>query len=325
MVRHWTGRLVAHQLADVFTPATLPAGMKCSYNAPTDTTATPPRRVLDLTCLFRAPAPYFHRFVDCVLRDYDWIEAVVAQDSPDTLVLVQPRIMGVIQSLYGTKRPWQQAEVSLGRRDQPEDTFCIVVPEGTPVYYSTRQKPEPIHEGQAERMRNRAYTVAQACLPPTGRAAAAADGAPATLPPPPRRILFIRRDGTRKLNNASALFRQLASHLPHYELAIFYGNETVAETVCAFASAAAVVGVHGAGLANTIYSRPGTVVVELSPVGNHQKGLGPGGRTMSWRRHTAACTGSRMPCAMIQRRSWTSRTARTLPMRPSAALKCKTC
>ena len=252
--RHGNGQLAAHQLANVFTPATLPAGMECR-----DRTAA--KRVLDLTCLHRVAGMYYHRLMDCVLRNYDWIEAAIAQDGADALVLGQRPVLDLVRFLKG--EPWQ-APVQYGTRWTQTDTYCVVLAEGTPVYYSSRQRLPRItddHRRLATRLRARAYyaSAARACIMP----AAVADAA---VPPHPQEILFIHRHGVRALDNADELMRRLALALPKDTVTVYHGNESLADTVCMFARAAAVVGVHGAGHVNALFSRPGTAVLELGPV-----------------------------------------------------------
>lgn len=62
------------------------------------------------------------------------------------------------------------------------------------------------------------------------------------------------------------------------------GSSTPAEAVQLFASAVAVVAVHGAALASTLFCRPGTLVVELglrAPVARHFAHAAAGQRTFA--------------------------------------------
>ncbi|MBD2550356.1 glycosyltransferase family 61 protein [Microcystis elabens FACHB-917] len=88
-----------------------------------------------------------------------------------------------------------------------------------------------------------------------------------TLAPPVRhqgRRLFISRQGarTRCCLNESALIARLAP-LGFERLSL--ENLPVKEQLEAFAAAAVVVGVHGAGLTNLVVCRAGTTVLELLP------------------------------------------------------------
>ena len=85
-----------------------------------------------------------------------------------------------------------------------------------------------------------------------------------------RRIYVSRENATvRKITNAPEV-RDLLSR---------YGFENVSceslsvrEQIELFSGAEAVLGVHGAGLANIVFSRPGTRVIELSPEGTDPTG-----------------------------------------------------
>lgn len=74
--------------------------------------------------------------------------------------------------------------------------------------------------------------------------------------------LFIRRQGTRAIVNQSEVWKMLESQ-GFSEVAL--ESLSVAEQIAVFAQAEVVVGVHGAGLSNVVFCRPGTRVVELMP------------------------------------------------------------
>jgi len=77
-------------------------------------------------------------------------------------------------------------------------------------------------------------------------------------------LVFIRRRGARTLANEDEVLAALRTIRPPLHIAYYFGNESMRDTVALFAGAAAVFGVHGAGLSNTIYCRPETVVMEIS-------------------------------------------------------------
>jgi hypothetical protein len=78
--------------------------------------------------------------------------------------------------------------------------------------------------------------------------------------------LLLVRTGTRKLRNYPSLWVHLARVSAPYDVPVvpFFGNESVSEMIRLFSSACAVVGTHGAGHANTIFSRRDALIVEIS-------------------------------------------------------------
>ena len=51
----------------------------------------------------------------------------------------------------------------------------------------------------------------------------------------------------------------------------YYGNETVSETISIFSRACVIIGVHGAGFANIVFSRPKTLAIEITVPSFRQK------------------------------------------------------
>lgn len=75
------------------------------------------------------------------------------------------------------------------------------------------------------------------------------------------RRLYITRRGTSRHVVNDAELRTMLARLGFVELAA--AELTVREQAARFAEAEAVIGVHGAGLANAVFSAPGTLLVEL--------------------------------------------------------------
>jgi hypothetical protein len=80
-----------------------------------------------------------------------------------------------------------------------------------------------------------------------------------------RSVLVISRSGTRKILDKDLLNRRLTGVAASngFALTIYRGDESLAQTIRLFHSAAVVVGYHGAGLVNTIFSR-NTLAIEVS-------------------------------------------------------------
>lgn len=83
---------------------------------------------------------------------------------------------------------------------------------------------------------------------------------PLSQDPPFRRLYVTRGAGTRRVANESALFRQLRAH--GFE---FIDPASECDPARTFSQARVVVGAHGAGLANILFCRPGTRLLELIP------------------------------------------------------------
>jgi hypothetical protein len=58
-----------------------------------------------------------------------------------------------------------------------------------------------------------------------------------------------------------------------FELVIYSGHEKMCTTVAIFWAARVIIGAHGAGIINTIYSRPNTLLIEISPDKIDNKGV----------------------------------------------------
>ena len=82
--------------------------------------------------------------------------------------------------------------------------------------------------------------------------------APAT--PPTTRLYVDRADGSRTLENRAEVIALMREH----GFSIYNPSEHD-DQPADFAAASVVVGAHGAGLANLVFSQPGTPVLELVP------------------------------------------------------------
>ena len=80
-------------------------------------------------------------------------------------------------------------------------------------------------------------------------------------------ILLIKRTGAaRRLRNFDEVVRAVQESARDRACVVDFDRMTVADQVSVCRQADAIVGVHGAGLANMVWARPGTVVVEIVPV-----------------------------------------------------------
>ena len=77
-------------------------------------------------------------------------------------------------------------------------------------------------------------------------------------------IAFIQRHGSRVFDNVNDIIAALHLAFPDWHVQIFHGNETAAQTMAMFAQSKVVIGYHGAGLANALFSPAGTIVLEFT-------------------------------------------------------------
>lgn len=79
-------------------------------------------------------------------------------------------------------------------------------------------------------------------------------------------ILLIRRRGERAISNMN----QLVDALSRLELPLdIFDSDTQPSIMMKFFRASVIVGPHGAGISNAIFSRPGTPIVEILPPGRY--------------------------------------------------------
>lgn len=92
-------------------------------------------------------------------------------------------------------------------------------------------------------------------------------------------LLYIQRAraATRRLRHEAAALAMLEGSLPlGWRLRVFTDNNTLPlghlpDDIAMFAGASVVVGVHGAGLANAVFCKPGSAVVEMSLAQPHSQ------------------------------------------------------
>ncbi|CAF3333845.1 unnamed protein product [Rotaria socialis] len=84
-------------------------------------------------------------------------------------------------------------------------------------------------------------------------------------------IILISRSITRsrRIHNEIDILRFLAAEYTEIPLVIFYGNNSLVDTIALFNSARVLVAPHGAGQVHILWMRPGTVMIEISPRNNY--------------------------------------------------------
>jgi hypothetical protein len=74
-------------------------------------------------------------------------------------------------------------------------------------------------------------------------------------------VVLINRSTTRMFIQSEELVEALGGR---DAVRVYHGTETVLDTISLFRSARAIVGYHGAGLANAVFARNGTRVIEIT-------------------------------------------------------------
>ncbi len=87
------------------------------------------------------------------------------------------------------------------------------------------------------------------------------------VPPAERqKVVMINRSGPHRRSNTEEIMRELKSRWPKVEYAVFddsfANSRPLSDHIAMFASAKVIIGAHGAGLANMMWSAPATVVIE---------------------------------------------------------------
>ena len=78
-------------------------------------------------------------------------------------------------------------------------------------------------------------------------------------------ITILQRHGRgRAFANLDDILEAFRSAFPKWRVQVFHGNETVVQTMAAFSQSKVIVGYHGAGLVNALFSPPGAVVLEFT-------------------------------------------------------------
>jgi hypothetical protein len=106
-------------------------------------------------------------------------------------------------------------------------------------------------------------------------------------------IVIQRKEKNRKIANIRELESLIKSLFYDYNLVIFDGSQTIRETIRLFNHAKVIVGVMASGLANILFAKPGTTVIEIHPEFNYlelnNKRQNDGGYEWCW--WLASCIG----------------------------------
>ena len=79
-------------------------------------------------------------------------------------------------------------------------------------------------------------------------------------------ILVIQRppDASRRIIQHEQLIHVLLKSFPDHHVVVYHGNETLCSTIQKFHQAKVIIGAHGSGLVNTLFSRYNSLVIEIT-------------------------------------------------------------
>ena len=195
--------------------------------------------VVDLSCNHRFHHAIFHRLVDCAVRNFA-LFALAAAD-PGSKVVVPKENEMVANLVLGADWPRRRIHIEAGARN------CVGLASGAAVNLELK------HVGD---------NVSRIDMAENGRMMRAAIFARLNITPSYDNLLYIDRRGAREMTpNVLAGLKRL---LPYYNITVYTGRESFADTVKLFSKAAVVFGFHGAGAANAMFGPDACLVVELT-------------------------------------------------------------
>jgi hypothetical protein len=187
------------------------------------------------------PHAHFHRLIDCAVQNLELFEVA---DASQAALLIVPHAMQPFQDLFLSS---SDRMVTLKPDKGDSNSTCVCIDADASVWYETRTLGTTAEQSaRAMRFRERTWRAV---------------GLPAELPAGHGTLLFMSRHGARELQNEHEVLLALTRNVPGLSLAVYYGNETLLQTVTLFAGARVVFGFHGAGHGNAVFCRNATLVV----------------------------------------------------------------
>ena len=211
--------------------------------------------VADLSCSYIWRNAAYHRLVNCAVPLSPLIAYALetARRDSNVVILLPENLSSLFDGIFKAG----QARVVRLRRGMAA-AQCFVVSAGAHILNENESL-----NAHAGGKKGFTLTAAAEYL----RTASAAAGV--TSPGAARRnaLLIVRSPSVnRSFCDLPALTRALERILreaePPFSLQIYHGNESIYDTISAFKEAKLVIGYHGAGFSNAVFSRDGTVLVE---------------------------------------------------------------
>ena len=220
--------------------------------------------VIDLSCSYTTPhslghVPVYHRVAQCVLPLAvlaEYAEAQLWKARQPPLVLLPEELAPLYTALFNLSG---RSVVTLPKRAARRSMPCFLVSHGAKLMWERAELHKALNDAPA---RNK---LRARVLPALRRRATELHSGGAR----PDTILIVQRSGgTRSFCNFtdSLLLRLTAALRPAAgeKLRVYYGNESVTDTLALFSSAKLVIAFHGAALVNLLFCGEGTRVVEIT-------------------------------------------------------------
>jgi hypothetical protein len=193
--------------------------------------------IIDFSCSTIFANAFFHRLIDCTLPNFDLFELAIADEEA---TLIVPHFLQPFVDFF--------SPTSKKQLQYHEAKPCFYISNTTVVAFETRLFGNATAmSSRGERFRLQAWRLA---------------GTNADRFKVPNTCLFIQRQRTRALDPSVRLY--LKKHLPNFAHEVYFGNESLVETISKFSRSVVVVGFHGAGAANTVFCPEKAIIIELT-------------------------------------------------------------
>lgn len=212
--------------------------------------------VWDLTC---CPTTfhkgYYHRLVDCLMPSMStWHKALQNHDHTAKVAIIPD----YLSDFYDIILPESSSTERLLQKSR--GTSCYLVSTKDAVVTKEAEDADfrdmwtAFHEAMLRGLASRPDVTK-----PLSMTAPRSDTDSANI------ITLIQRHGqSRVFANADDILEALHAEFPSWHIQVYHGNETATQTMALFAPSKIIIGYHGAGLANALFSPAGTIVLEFT-------------------------------------------------------------
>lgn len=242
------------------------------------------KRIVDLTCLSNRRSSYFHEIMDCIIPNTHLYMLSREWNSPDTAAIIPEWPIATTQftrNMFHFLIP--NASISLFAQDlfDRPNCCCYLVKSGVKIAYPRVDVPPmdfyridiwDYNNKNLSKLVRPARSIQSAkyfrdlIFSALNRSDLISNS---NSSGPKKKFLYLKRVQSRYISNFLDVLPGILP--PDYELVPFFGTENIHETITKFYDADIVIGFHGAGLANIIFCRNSTVVIEISLTTNLQE------------------------------------------------------
>lgn len=210
-------------------------------------------KVYDLTCCpVRYHRAYYHKLVDCMVPSMTTLHEALKPDTGARVAIIPARLSEIYDVIFA-------GGPSVQRIAEDSRTAACYLLATNQSLVSNSGRTAPSAEARTafyETMQRGLENLSHVDDGLLDFKQAPSSGATVTV---------LQRHGRgRAFANMEGIVAALRSAFPTFHVQVFHGNETAAQTMAVFSQSKVVVGYHGAGLANVLFSPPGTVVLEYT-------------------------------------------------------------